>query len=127
MVLKPSVFILNMEGFFMASLKQQHLDEFISYLKNDKFKNKILGLNLEQCTDDDGDYILINRFLIKKNLRGLGYGSAILHLLIKFANYYNVRLRFDMEVNYKPLQSFYLRNSFVLIKNGNYKLIYYPK
>lgn len=111
----------------MASLNQKQLDEFISYLKHDKFKNKILNLNLEQCTDDDGDYIYINRFLIKKSLRGLGYGSAILYLLIKFAKEHNVRLRFDMEINYKPLQSFYLRNSFVLIKNGNYKLIYYPK
>lgn len=111
----------------MGKINQKLIDEFISYLKRDKFKNKIRDLNLEHCTDDDGDYVLINRFLIKKNLRGLGYGSAILHLLIKFCDEHNVRLRFDMEVNYKPLQSFYLRNNFVLIKNGNYKLIHYPK
>ncbi|MFW6247127.1 MAG: GNAT family N-acetyltransferase [bacterium] len=110
----------------MESLNQKQIDQFISYLKNDKFKNKILDLNLEQCTDDDGDYIFIKRFLIKKSLRKLGYGSAIIYHLIKFAKHHNVRLRFDMEINYKPLQSFYLRNGFVLIKNDLYHLVYYP-
>ncbi|MFW6272927.1 MAG: GNAT family N-acetyltransferase [bacterium] len=110
----------------MTKLKQSMLDDFISYLKNDKFKNKILDLKLVQCTDNNGDYIYIDKFLIKKSLRGLGYGSAIIHLLIKFAKEHNVRLLFDMNINYKPIQSFYLKNGFTLIKNDLYYLVYYP-
>lgn len=111
----------------MESLNQKQLDQFVSYLKNHKFRNKILNLNLEHCTDDDGDYIFINRFLIKKNVRRLGYGSAIIYNLIKVADEYNVRIVFNLDVKYKPLQEFYLKNGFVLIKKDSDYFVYFPK
>lgn len=116
-----------MEDFFMLDLNQNILNEYTSYLKNDKYKNKILNLNLEYCIDSDGEYILINMFLIKKSVRGLGYGSAILYDLIKFANTNNVRIIFKMEFKLKSLQSFYIKNGFTLIKNDIYYLIYIPQ
>lgn len=112
----------------MGNINQNQLNEFISYLKKDKFKNKILKLNLELSYDDDGEYILINTFLIKKNVRCLGYGSLILYHLTKFADEHNVRIKYELFCNLKRLQGFYLKNRFTLIKTKEEcSMVYLPK
>ena len=65
----PLYLEINMGGFLMNRLNQNVLDDLISYLKKDKYKNIIQELKLEQCTDEDGDYIALVLIKIKKSQR----------------------------------------------------------
>jgi ribosomal protein S18 acetylase RimI-like enzyme len=116
----------------METLTQQGLDAFSSYLRKDKYKNKIIDLRLEHCTDIDGEYIHLFLIKIKRSQRNLGYGSAIMSDLIKIADSHNVRIILHVDKNLygidsKRLYAFYGKQGFVLIKNDNGKMIYYPK
>lgn len=108
------------------------IDLFSSYLKKDKFKNKIQELLLQQCTDDDGDYIQLVSIVIKKSQRNMGYGSAIMSEIINYANYHNVRIILYVTnvhgLELKKLYGFYGKHNFFLIKNDREgKMIYKPK
>jgi GNAT superfamily N-acetyltransferase len=116
----------------METLSQHALDVFSSYLRKDKYKNKIQDLTLKHCTDEDGEYILLSLIKIKKSQRHLGYGSAVMSDLINVANSHNVRIILWVNNLYgsdiKQLYAFYYKHSFVLIKNDNDgKMIYYPQ
>ena len=51
----------------MEKLNQTILDDFVFYLKNVKYKNKIQELILEHCSDEIGDYIYLIRIAVKKS------------------------------------------------------------
>lgn len=105
-------------------LNQGILDTFIDYIVKTKYKNKIQKLKIDYIDDT----MYIKSFLIKKNVRNKGFGSAVINFLIKIADAYNVRIKFDTFTNLKRLQTFYIKNGFALIKNnGNCHLMYYPK
>jgi GNAT superfamily N-acetyltransferase len=108
------------------------IDVFSSYLKKDKFKNKIQELNLSQCTDEQGLYICLQSIVIKKSQRNKGYGSAVLSEIIKYAEIHNVRIILHVTnahgLELKKLYGFYGKHNFFLIKNDKEgKMIYKPK
>ena len=52
----------------MNIFNQNVLDEFILYLKKDKYKNKIQDLKLEYCTDKENKkYIYLVLIKVKKS------------------------------------------------------------
>jgi GNAT superfamily N-acetyltransferase len=113
-------------------LNQNVLDEFISYLKKDKYKNKIQDLKLEHCTDEHGEYIYLVCIKIKKSQKQKGYGSAVMFDIIQFADNHNVRIKLWVTnvfgSDLKRLYEFYGKQGFFLIKNDNDgHMIYYPK
>lgn len=115
----------------MNVLNQNVLDEYISYLKKDKYKNKIQDLKLEYCTDDDGAYIYLVCIKVKKSQRMKGYGNAIMDDIVRLADDYNVRIKlwvtniFGTELN--VLYEFYRKHGFFLIKKKNDgHMIYLP-
>jgi len=103
-------------------LTQEILDEYILYLKKEKYKNKIQELKLEYCTDD-GNYIYLVKILIKKSQRKKGYGNAVIADIVQLADKYNVRIKLYMTNIYgtdlKVLYEFYNKHGFFLIKNNN--------
>lgn len=103
-------------------LTQEILDEYILYLKKEKYKNLIQDLKLEHCTDD-GNYIYLVKILIKKSQRKKGYGNAVISDIIQLADKYNVRIKLYMTNIYgtdlKVLYEFYKKHGFFLIKNNN--------
>ena len=108
------------------------IDLFSSYLKKDKFKNKIQELLLEQCTDDDGEYINLQSIVIKKSQRNKGYGSALLSEIVNYANTHNVRIILNIgnvhSTELKRLYEYYGKHNFFLNKNDDVtKMIYKPK
>lgn len=108
------------------------IDLFSSYLKKDKFKNKIQELLLEQCTDDDGEYINLQLIVIKKSQRNKGYGSALLSEIVNYANTHNVRIILNVSnvhgKELKRLYEYYGKHNFFLNKNDDVtKMIYKPK
>ena len=116
----------------MNVLNQNVLDDFISYLKKDKYKNKIQDLKLEYCTDEFGDYIYLVLIKIKKSQQKNGYGSAIMDDIVQLADKHNVRIRLWVTDIFgtplKVLYGFYKKHGFVLIKNDNDgHMIYYPQ
>ncbi|HLO91566.1 MAG TPA: GNAT family N-acetyltransferase [Lentimicrobium sp.] len=107
------------------------LDDFRMFLIKNKYKNLIKELNLEYCTDDNGDYIQLNCIQIKKSQRNKGYGSCVMSDIVRLADDSNVRIKlwvtniFGTEL--KVLYEFYRKHGFVLIKNDNDgHMIYYP-
>lgn len=104
-------------------LNQKILDDFIFYLKKVKFKNILQELNLEYCTDDQGDYIYLLLIKIKKSQRNKGYGGVILDSIVQLADEHNVRIRLYVTDIYgtelKVLYEFYKKHGFFLIKNNN--------
>lgn len=112
-------------------LTQEILDDYISYLKKEKYKNKIQDLKLEYCTDD-GNYIYLVKILIKKSQRKKGYGNALLSDIVKLADKYNVRIKLYVTNIYgtdlNVLYEFYKKHGFFLIKNSNDGyMVYQPK
>lgn len=112
-------------------LNQQILDEYVLYLKKEKYKNKIQELKLEYCTDDR-NYIYLVKILIKKSQRKKGYGNAIISDIVQLADKYNVRIKLYMTNIYgmdlKVLYEFYKKHGFILIKNDNDGyMLYYPQ
>lgn len=115
----------------MNELNQNVLDEFISYLKKDKFKNKIQDLRLEYCTDDDGVYIYLVCIKIKKSQQKKGYGNAIMDEIVQLADKHNVRVKLWVTnvfgTDLKVLYEFYKKHGFFLIKKDNDgHMIYFP-
>ena len=113
-------------------LNQVVLDEYVSYLKKNKYKNLIQDLKLEHCTDDSGDYIYLVKILIKKSQRRKGYGNAVLGEIIQLSDKYNVRIRLYVTdiygTNLNALYEFYKKHGFFLIKTENDgHMIYLPK
>ncbi len=116
----------------MEKLNQTILDDFVFYLKNVKYKNKIQELILEHCSDEIGDYIYLIRIAVKKSQQKKGYGSAIISDIVQLANKYNVRIKLWISdifgVNLNVLYEFYKKNGFFLIKNKiDGYMIYIPK
>jgi GNAT superfamily N-acetyltransferase len=116
----------------MEILNQNVLNQYSSYLKKDKYKNKISDLKLELYDDEDGDYIYLVCIKIKKSQQLKGYGSAVMSDIIQLADRYNVRIRlyatniFGAEL--KRLYSFYQKLGFILIKKCNDgEMLYYPQ
>ena len=112
-------------------LNQQILDEFILYLKKEKYRNLIQDLKLEYCTDD-GIYIYLVLIKIKKSQRKKGYGSVILSEIVQLADKYNVRVKLYVTNIYgtdlNVLYEFYKKHGFFLIKNSNDGyMLYMPK
>jgi GNAT superfamily N-acetyltransferase len=112
-------------------LNQQVLDEFILYLKKEKYRNTIQDLKLEYCTDD-GNYIYLVLIKIKKSQRKKGYGSAVLSDIVQLADKYNVHIKlyatniYGTELN--VLYELYKKHGFFLIKNENDGyMVYLPK
>jgi len=108
------------------------LDEFNSYLKTIKYKNKISILKLEFLTDEIGDYIYLLCIKIKPSQQQKGYGDAVLDDIIQIADKYNVRIRLwatDIYgVSLKALYGFYGKHGFSLIKDElDGHMIYHPK
>jgi GNAT superfamily N-acetyltransferase len=113
-------------------LNQNVLNDFIFYLKKDKFKNIIQTLKIDYCTDEYGEYIYLTCIKIKKSQKQKGYGSAIMFEIIKFADIHNVRIKLWVTnifgSDLKRLFEFYQKLGFVLIKNYNDgNMIYYDK
>jgi len=113
-------------------LNQVVLDEYVSYLKKNKYKNLIQDLKLEHCTDDNGDFIYLVKILIKKSQRRKGYGNAVLGEIIQLSDKYNVRIRLYVTdiygTNLNALYEFYKKHGFILIKNDNDRyMLYYPQ
>jgi GNAT superfamily N-acetyltransferase len=116
----------------MLVLNQDILNEFISHLKNVKYKNKISDLNLEHCVDENGIYINLYLIKIKKSQQKKGYGNAILDDIIQLSDKHNVRVKLWMTdvygVQFKVLLEFYKKHGFFLITNDNDgHMVYYPK
>ena len=113
-------------------LNQNVLDERISYLKKIKFKNKIEELNLEHCTDEEGQYIYLICIKIKKSQRQQGYGNMIIDDIVQLADNHNVRIKLWMTnvfgISVKVLYEYYKKHGFVLIKKENEgHMVYFPK
>jgi len=111
-------------------MTQTDVDEFVLQIKT-KHKKIVQTLNIEYCTDDNDNYIILYCIRIKKSQHQKGYGSAIMGELTKFADYHNVRIKLwatdVFGTNLKILYAFYQRHGFVLIKKDNDGLmIYYP-
>lgn len=120
------------KGFFMETLTQNVLDNLISYLKKDKFKNILQELKLEHCTDENGDYIYLVCIKIKKSQQCKGYGSVVMSEIVRLADDNNVRIVlyatnvFGSEL--KRLYGFYRKLGFVLIKkNNDGRMVYFPQ
>lgn len=118
----------------MEKLTQEQLDNFVTHLKKEKYKNKIQELKLELCTDDNGKYIYLVLIKIKSSQRNKGIGSAIMYNICNLADEKNVRVRLYATDIYgselKRLYEFYRKHDFVLIKNNNIKdgeMLYYNK
>lgn len=112
-------------------LNQQILDEFILFLKKEKYRNLIQDLKLEYCTDD-GIYIYLVLIKIKKSQRKKGYGSVILSEIVQLADKYNVRVKLYVTNIYgtdlNVLYEFYKKHGFFLIKeNNDGYMLYMPK
>ena len=112
-------------------LTQEILDELVSYLKRDKYKNKIHDLQLDHCTDEQGDYIHLIIIRIKKSQMNCGYGSAIMSEIVQVADDHNVRIKLWASNIYrsdlKRLYGFYGKHGFILDtteKDGN--MTYFP-
>lgn len=115
----------------MNQLNQNVLDEFISYLKKDKYKNKIQELKMEHCTDEDGVYIYLVCIKIKKSQQKKGYGGAIMDEIVQLADKHNVRVKLWVSnvfgTDLKVLYEFYRKHGFFLInKDNDGHMIYFP-
>jgi GNAT superfamily N-acetyltransferase len=124
---------IYVKGFFMKNVTQTQLDEFVFYLKKQKYINKIQNLKLEYCYDNgEPPYIYLALIQIKKSQRNLGYGSAVLSDIINFADDHQIEVRLYATNLYgadiKRLYGYYRKQGFVLIKNNNDgKFIYRPR
>lgn len=94
-------------------LTQNVLDELIVRLKT-KYKNLIKALALNHCTDDNGEFINLTAFSIKKSQVNKGYESAIMSELIDYADDQNVRIRLWITNDQKGLFAFYNKEGFTL-------------
>lgn len=119
----------------MSKLNQNVLDEFITHLKDNKYKNKIQELKLEYCNDSDDKikYIYLVLIKVKKSQQKKGYGNAILDDIVLLADSHNVRIKLWVTDIYgtqlKVLYEFYKKHGFVLVKNDDINdgfMIYYP-
>jgi len=114
-------------------ITQKDLDNFIAYLKKDKYKNKIQDLKLNHCTDEQGnEFIYLVLIQIKKSQRNMGYGSALLSDIINFLDQHQIEMRLYATNLYgadlKRLYGFYRKHGLVLIKNNNDgQFVYRPK
>ncbi len=120
------------KGFFMNVLNQNVLDDFSSYLKKDRYKNKIQDLRLEYCTDNDGNYIYLVCIKVKKSQQKNGFGSVIMDDIVQFADKHNVRIRLWVTDIFgtplKVLYGFYKKHGFVLVESfSNGHMVYYPQ
>jgi GNAT superfamily N-acetyltransferase len=117
----------------MKNVTQKQLDEFVFYLKRQKYCNKIQDLKLEYCYDNgEPPYIYLALVQIKKSQRNLGYGSAVLSDIINFADEHQIEIRLYATNIYgadlRRLYGFYRKHGLVLIKNNNDgKFVYRPK
>lgn len=116
----------------MIELNQDVVNVFVSYLKTIKYKNKIQNLEIEYCTDDDGNYLKLILIKIKKSQRNKGYGSAVMYEICVLADFHNVRIKLWATNIYgadlKRLYEFYRKQGLVLNDNSNDgEMIYYPQ
>lgn len=107
------------------------IKNFVSHLQS-KFKSQLVNLNLELKSDDYGEYILLRFIRIKKSQQKKGYGSVILHEIVRFADDHNVRIKLSpvdvYGITLDKLYEFYGKQGFFLIKNNKEKnMIYCPK
>jgi GNAT superfamily N-acetyltransferase len=127
-----------LEDFFMHLFKknildQTILDDFVFNLKFNKYKNKILDLKLEDCTDGENvHYIYLGLINIVKSQRNKGYGTAIMYEITNLANIYNVQIRLWVTdlygSDFKRLIMFYKNHGFTLMKDKmNTQMKYIPK
>lgn len=116
-------------GDFTMILNQEVLNEYVFYLKN-KYKNKILDLRLDHCTDEYGEYIYLKCIIIKESQKNKGYGSTIMSEIINLADDNNVRIvlivtdMFGSEID--RLYGFYRKLGFIVSNVHNEKMYYIP-
>lgn len=113
-------------------LNQNVLNEFVSYLRQTKYPNKIQDLKLTYCTDEQQPFVYLILIQIKKSQRGMGYGSSVISDIVRFADEHQIQVRLYATSIYgtdeKRLYSFYRKHGFVLIKKYNDgRFIYKPR
>jgi len=104
------------------------INEYVSYLKNITFKNKISELLIKNEVDEAGEYLHLILIKIKPSQQKKGYGDAVLDSLLTFADKHNVRIKLQINDSHgdkKRLIEFYRKHNFVLIKNN--EMTYFPK
>jgi len=108
---------------------QTKLQTHISYLKNILYKNKISQLSANIESDAAGEFIDLFLIKIKPSQQNKGYGAAVMDSIISFADTYNVRIKIQLNtyVDKTRLIEFYRKHKFVLIKNGDFDMVYYPE
>jgi len=105
------------------------LQSHISYLKNILYKNKISQLSANIELDDIGEFIDLFLIKIKPSQQNKGYGAAVMDSIINFADKHNVRIKLQLNTytDKTNLIEFYRKHGFVLIKNGEFDMIYFPE
>ena len=104
------------------------IKNYVSYLKNITFKNKISELLINTEYDEVGEFINLLLIKIKPSQQKKGYGDAVIDSLLTFADNHNVRIKINLsnsQGDKKRLIEFYRKHNFVLIKNS--EMTYFPK
>jgi GNAT superfamily N-acetyltransferase len=117
----------------MLTVNQNLVDEFVFYLKDVKFRNKIQNLKLEYqypITKCDG-WLYLALIIIKKSKRNQGIGSEIIKEIIKFADTYNLEIKLwpsdKHGSDYNRLIKFYENLGFFLIDKFEKEYMSYKK
>ena len=114
-------------------LNQNVLNEFSTYLKKEKYVNKIEHLKLEFQEDGQGMYIYLILIKIKKSQINKGYGSAVMSEIVQLADKHNVRIKLWATPVYgselKRLTTFYKKHGFYMLKkfDRDCEMQYKPK
>ena len=104
------------------------IENYVSYLKNITFKNKISELLINACEDETGEFLNLILIKIKPSQQNKGYGDAVIDSLLTFADKHNVRIKIHLLNSHgdkRRLIEFYSKHNFVLIKNN--EMTYFPK
>jgi GNAT superfamily N-acetyltransferase len=113
----------------MNVLNQNVLDNYVSYLKNNKYKNVLQELKLDYDSENGTDFIFLLLIKIKRHEHNKGWGSKVLKDIVQVANKYNVQVRLWITaiygMNLNRLMKFYMKQGFVL-DHDDY-MIYTPK
>lgn len=115
-----SYLIITKHYIFMEKFNKVEFNDFISYIKNVKYKNKIKTLNIVLIDN----VITINEFELKKSQIKLGYGSSILNDITKYCDDNSLITKVKYDKNNHILYEFYKKNNFNL---KNDELIYKGK
>jgi GNAT superfamily N-acetyltransferase len=113
----------------MNVLNQNVLDEYVLYLKNDKYKNVLQELKLDYDKENNTEFIFLLLIKIKRLKQKKGWGSKVLKDIVQLADKYNVQVRLWITaiygMNLDRLMEFYKRQGFVL-DHDDY-MIYTPQ